>query len=137
LDHLEQAIQASEGIGDDQVRAAALNTLGETLCAAGRPDQARSYHEQALALAERISDRRERARARDGLGDACRGAGDTRMALGHWRLAHAGYLELRAPAADRVREKIAAASTPAGARAAHPPPARGVDAGAPGVAASS
>jgi tetratricopeptide (TPR) repeat protein len=106
----QQALAVSREVGDGCLEVIALNGLGETYLAIGRPADAAALHGAALDLTSRAGYPDLRARAHNGLGHACHATGDLRQARQHWQEALALYTELGAPEADQVSAHLAAAS---------------------------
>jgi tetratricopeptide (TPR) repeat protein/transcriptional regulator with XRE-family HTH domain len=101
--NLHDALAICTQTGDVSRQALTLNGLGELLLATGQPAQACARHAAALDLASQDGERYEQARAHEGLAIAYQAGGATARAHRHWEEALAGYTELGAPEADRVR----------------------------------
>jgi tetratricopeptide (TPR) repeat protein len=97
--------------GDRDAEAWALNGLGEAAQADGRPAEALTQHAGADAIATDIGSRDQQARAQAGLGDTHRALHQPAAARAHYQHALRLYTELGMPAADGIRERLAALST--------------------------
>jgi tetratricopeptide (TPR) repeat protein len=86
--------------------AMTFNALGELYQRAGDARQATDAFSRAATTAQRSGSTYEQARAHNGLGEIAAANGDRTEARQQWESALAGYLALRAPHADRVREKL-------------------------------
>lgn len=96
--------------GDRDAEAWALNGLGEAAQAAGRAAEAIIQHTAADAIASDIGSRDQQARAQAGLGEAHRASAEPAAARSHFERALRLYAELGMPAAERIRERLAALS---------------------------
>jgi tetratricopeptide (TPR) repeat protein len=106
LEQLAEALAMCRQLDGTSLTALVLNRLGETHLAAGDPDKAADCHRQAMELTDRAGFRSEGARALTGLGDARHAAGDTAGAHRCWQQAYHSYVEMRLPAADRVKSRL-------------------------------
>ena len=86
--------------------AMTFNALGELYQQTGDTGQAIDAFTRAVTTAEQSGSIYEQARAHHGIGEIAAAKGDRDEAHRHWESALKGYLALRAPHADRVREKL-------------------------------
>jgi len=89
-------------IGDQSREAGALNSLGESLLAAGQSAEVRTQLGFALDLATRVGNKYEQARAHHGLARGHQAAGEPVLAHRCLRQALAIFTELGAPEADQI-----------------------------------
>jgi len=101
----EQAMALAEN-GHHGILIDIHNSMGSTLFRLGRLGEARRHHEMARALAAEAGDRYEQARALSGIAETV-ADDDPEGAQRLWESALALYEELRLPAADQVRARIA------------------------------
>jgi len=106
MDCHRQALAIFRELGDRSGEAETLNGAGETLHAAGRPEQARAQHGDALTLAGQIGDRYQQARAHNGLAHTLHTTGDLEQARYHWQQALTLYTGLGVPDADQIRASL-------------------------------
>jgi len=107
MSNVQRSLTLFRGVGDPAGEANALNCLGEVFLALSEPGQARAQHADALDLARRIGDKDEQARAHDGLARTHQANSEMIDARRHWEQAHALYVELGAPEASRIRQRLA------------------------------
>lgn len=108
VDHHRRALELHRQTGNPGLQIEALNGLGEALRATDEFDEAWTCHESALALLGDGTEPREQARAYDGLAQVCAARGDQEGACRLWRRALARYVDIGAPEADEIRERLSA-----------------------------
>ena len=107
VEQLTEALVMCRHLNGTSLTAFVLNRLGEAHLAAGDPDSAADCHRQAMELADQAGFRVEGARALTGLGDARHASRDIAGAHRYWQRAYHSYVEMRLPAADRVKARLA------------------------------
>ena len=103
----QQAVAIARETRDRFGEAEALNALGETLLALGRPGEADAALALALGLASKTGDRYEQARAHAGLARSYQDRDPDRVLL-HRQQALALYDGLGTPEASKLRAELAA-----------------------------
>jgi tetratricopeptide (TPR) repeat protein len=111
-DLAEQALQITNILGADSLRAYALNMLGVALTVGGHPDRAPARHLAALDLAESMGAEHERANAHHGLAQAHAALGHDQTALDHARAAYAWYAQAGVPEAAQIWARFPALARP-------------------------
>jgi tetratricopeptide (TPR) repeat protein len=106
-EHHRRAPALARDIDDPGLDADILNSSGETLNAAGRPEDAQACHDSALAPSRTHGIRHEEGRALDGIAQALHNTGRPVDARAHWQQALAIYTELSVPEAATVRTQLA------------------------------
>lgn len=104
---LTAAVALARSSGRGNLIATVLNDLGETHLAAGATGPALACHVEALELADRTGERMQIAKALVGLGDTHARLGEDDDAADYWRQAEDAYAQMRHPAAERVRARLA------------------------------
>jgi signal transduction histidine kinase len=92
--HTELALAAAERAGDNALRYAALNNLGNVYLAERNFSQARRLHEEVLAYRQKIGNRWDAAGSLTNLADVAEAEGDFPEALAHQERALAIRVEL-------------------------------------------
>jgi len=101
-----RSLAAHRALGDRQAEGSTLASLADIEWLRGNPHEAVSFARQALPVNRETGFRREEASTLHSLGRALAALGQTAEALESLAEAHAVYLELGDPRADRARAEI-------------------------------
>ncbi|GAB2563676.1 tetratricopeptide repeat protein [Kribbella endophytica] len=104
----EQSLTIFREIGESDGQVWALNGLGEAMLEDGQATEAIAQHAEALAIATENRAPDHIARANAGLGRARESLGEIEQARRHYEQAITLYAELGSPAAEELRERLAA-----------------------------